>query len=194
MAIKISHLPDELVVDDEIVLRAKSSVSFPLFAEVIVKERDNLSKWLPWAIDAPNQSSIDHYNQAPEKKKNNESLDYDIFHNEQYVGAIGAMNRTPENTMLELGYWLSFPYRGQGIVSRSVNSLTDMLFELTDTPAIQIAFQPLNAESKAVAVRAGYVFQEMGTCTPSGFAEPVEANYHWITREVWEEGLTRVRP
>lgn len=186
MAIKISHLPDELIVDDDVMLRSKSKDSFPLFAEVIVHERENLSQWLPWAIDAPNQSSIDHYKDAPMKKKNNESIDFDIFYNEQYVGAIGAMNRTPENTMLELGYWLSFPYRGQGIVSRSVLSLTDMLFEQTDTPAIQIAFQPGNKDSKAVATRCGYVFQYNGTCTPSGFDAPVDAIYHWLTREMWE--------
>ena len=187
MAILISHLPDEIEVGDDIVLRAKSKDSYPSFAEVIVHEKENLSKYVPWAIDAPNQSSIDHYFGAPEKKATNVAADYDIFINLQFVGAVGAMNRTPESEIIELGYWLSFKYHGRGIMTKSVVRLTDVVFENTDTPAIEIGYQPENKESEAVAVRSGFDFYRNGTCTPSVADEERDARFNLMTRERWME-------
>ena len=42
MTLLVSHLPDELKVDEEITLRAKSSDTFELFAEVAKENREQI--------------------------------------------------------------------------------------------------------------------------------------------------------
>lgn len=186
METQISHLPDEIVVNDNIILRAKTSESYEEFARVVVENIDHLSRWLPWAKDAPNQSSIDHYNQAKEKKQNNESADWDIFVNNQFVGAIGLLKRNPNDLHLEIGYWLKKDAIGNGIASKAVQTLIKITFEQVDVPHIEIACDIENKKSAAIAIRNGLTLDRELPRPPDSEHTYETAQFYRISRENWE--------
>jgi ribosomal-protein-serine acetyltransferase len=184
MTTSISHLPDEVSVDEHIVLRAKSSESFDIFAEVVINEREHLSRWLPWATNAPDESSVEHYRDAPMKKKNNEAADYNIFYDEQLAGAIGLMVRDIEKLKLEIGYWLAQSFTGKGIMTACVRAITNLAFQETSTPAVEIGCDARNRKSADVAKRAGYKFDHEFREKPE--CPQVELGYMFtMSREQW---------
>lgn len=185
MAVKISHLPDELIVDNEIVLRAKTPESYKEFARVVVGNIEHLSRWLPWAKDAPNQSSIDHYNQAALKKQNNESADWDIFVDDKFVGAIGILKRNPDDLHLEIGYWLTKDSVGNGIASKAVQFLINITFEQVDVPHIEIGCDIENKKSAAIAIRNSLTLDRELLRPPDSEHTYETAQFYKITREKW---------
>lgn len=188
MSTQISHLPDEIVVDDAIVLRAKSSDMFEAFAVVARENRSHLEGWLPWAANTPDESSVTHYHFAPEKKAANETADWDIYVSGQMSGAIGIKTREENSRILEIGYWLAKNAVGKGIVAKSTETLVDLIFNETDTPAIEIACDKANIKSAAVAVRCGFTLDREVDRTHSQNKAPLETDtgqFYKLTRKQW---------
>ena len=186
MTTQLSHLPDEIKISDDLYLRAKNENSYDEFAKVVVRNIDHLSPWMPWAINAPDESSIEHYKSAPEKKQDNQEANWDIVFNEKLVGAIGVHKREETGTILEIGYWLDKDSTGQGIVTKCVKKVTDVIFNQTDAKAIEIGCDKQNEKSAAVAVRSGYNFdRETG---PREHCPQIEVCLMFIlTRDQWSK-------
>ena len=190
MATKISHLPDIIKIDEHLVLRATSSESYPEFEKLVVINQKHLARWLPWAVNAPDKSSVVHYAQAPEKKQINESANWNIFLDHQLVGAIGLNNHDHENLKhkgrnLEIGYWLDKDTQGQGVMSRTVTALTGCTFEQTDAPYLEIACDAANIESANVAIRNGFSLHREVSRTPDGPSESGTGQFYRLTRDEW---------
>lgn len=189
MKIKISHLPDKVEVDGPIFLVAKSSENYDDFAVVAAKNRDHLYDWLPWAKNTPDESSVEHYTTAPEKKQQNESVDWNIYNKDNLVGAVGLMARNKDPYVLEVGYWLAKDSEGQGIISKCVNAIVDLAFNETEATAIEIGCDKTNDKSAAVAKRCGFkLHHEAKREFPigKGRLETDDGLYFWFTREDWE--------
>ncbi|MFN8015737.1 MAG: GNAT family protein [Acidimicrobiia bacterium] len=184
MVIKISHLEDVIDVDDNVQLRAKSSESFDNFAKVAKENRDFLFKWLPWAENTPDDSSVEHYKTAPEKKQNNEEANWDIYVNNELAGAIGAMLRDKERDVIEIGYWLAEKYNGQGIMTACTKKLCDVLFRETTTPLIEIGADIRNEKSKAIPQRLGFKLDREFSEHPK-LPHIDHGVYYSLTRQQW---------
>ncbi len=188
MPTKISHLPDEIIIDDELTLRVKTVNSLDEFSRIVVDNRDHLSAWLPWAENAPDESSVAHYSESVARKENDEEVNWDIFFGGLLCGAIGLMKREETKTILEIGYWLAQEFNGRGIMTRCVNALVDVTFEQTDTPAIEIGCDKANLPSASVALRAGFTYHRDKERAPVARCETDFGHYFRLTREEW---LTR---
>jgi|GEM_PF-3396155 len=185
MTILISHLPDQLTVDKSIELRAKSSDSFEEFSKIVKTNREFLGQWLPWAVDAPNESSVEHYQLAPIKKEKNESADWDIYCEGKLAGAIGAMQRDPSRVVIELGYWLAENQNGKGIMTKCTNAIVNLLFAETETPLIEIGADIKNLKSRSIPERCGFKYDREFTNNPN--CPQVEVGvFYSLTREEWE--------
>ena len=185
MSTQVSHLPNEIVVDEELALRAKSSESFDEFSRIVVSNREHLSAWLPWAENAPDESSVAHYSESPMKKENDEEVNWDIFCRGSLCGAIGLMKREETKTILEIGYWLAQEFNGRGIMTRCVNALVDVTFKQTDTPAIEIGCDKANLPSASVALRAGFTYHRDKEREPVARCETDFGHYFRLTRDEW---------
>ncbi len=158
MAIKISHLPDKIVVDDEIVLVAKNAENYQDFVDIATANKKHLSKFLPWAENIPDEGSFTHYSESANNKAENKEANWSIYYKSVLSGAIGLMNRGNDPTILEIGYWLAFDKQSKGIMTRSVVKLCEVAFSQTDAEAIEIACDPLNTLSAKVATNSGFTF------------------------------------
>lgn len=188
MTIQISHLPDLITISDSIELRAKTAESFAAFEKVAFENREHLRDWMPWAENIPDESSIEHYATAEQKKIDNEAANWDIYIDNKMSGAIGTLTRDKDSTALEIGYWLDKDATGNGVITNCSKILVDVIFKETDVPAIEIACDKTNLKSAAVAIRCGFTLDREVDRTNSKNKARCDSDtgqFYQLTREQW---------
>lgn len=189
MSADISGLPDEVIVDPEITLVLKKGSDLAEFIEITSQNKEHLLDWMPWASDLAGKKTIEHYANSESDKRNNIRCDWKIVLNGETVGAIGLRFHDEIKSILNIGYWLSEEYEGKGIISKSVQILSKLAFEKTDTQAIEIGCDKANIKSAAVAIRCGYVFDREIDRTNTEDKARCETDtglFYRLTRESWE--------
>jgi RimJ/RimL family protein N-acetyltransferase len=78
---------------------------------------------------------------------------------DELLGSIGVQDVRPPDARCDIGYWLARQARGRGVMTRAVGLLSRWVFDNLPIERIQIAVQPENRASRAVAERAGYAFE-----------------------------------
>lgn len=61
--------------------------------------------------------------------------------------------------MFEIGYWVSNRYAGQGLITESVNVLTQHAFSMWDAIRIEIRCDPENTKKAAIPKRLGFLLE-----------------------------------
>ena len=69
-------------------------------------------------------------------------------------GAIG-LHLCPEHSRAELGYWIGFPYWGQGLATEAVRAVIDFAFQTLQLNRVQACHVPHNLASARVLEKAG---------------------------------------
>jgi len=119
------------------------------------KIADNLRDAFPYPYtlndaEAYIRSSLDNHN----------ALQFAIDINGEAAGSIGAF---PQNDVYrrsaEIGYWLAEKYWSNGIISKSINRICDIVFDTTDI--IRIFAEPYahNQASRRALEKAGFVLE-----------------------------------
>ena len=75
------------------------------------------------------------------------------------LGGVGMVRVDWEERTSELGYWLAGPARGRGAMTRAVRLFSGWVFENLPIDRLGIMASVDNAPSRAVAERAGFVFE-----------------------------------
>ena len=78
---------------------------------------------------------------------------------DELLGSIGVQDIRRAESRCDIGYWLARQARGRGVMTRAVRLLSRWVFDNLPIERIQIAVQPDNRASRAVAERAGYGFE-----------------------------------
>jgi ribosomal-protein-serine acetyltransferase len=148
----------ELNIDSDLRLKQLDVSQAEYLFELTEKDREYLSKWLPW----PNKthSSKDSrifIESIIQKRKNKEEYGFGIEFEKNLVGHISLIHlkdvRDPE-----IGYWISSNYAGKGITTKAVTALTQFGFNTLKLKKIIIRANPDNIASNKVAKKVGYLF------------------------------------
>jgi RimJ/RimL family protein N-acetyltransferase len=78
---------------------------------------------------------------------------------DELLGGVGMVHVDWQERTSELGYWLARPARGRGVMNRAVRLLSAWIFENLPIDRLGIMASVDNARSRAVAERAGFVFE-----------------------------------
>ena len=133
-----------------------------LFA-MTVKDRDYLSKWLPWPKHTlSSEDSKAFIESVIQKRKNEEEYGFGIVQDGNLVGHISLMHLKDEKEP-EIGYWIASNSAGQGIVTKAVIALTQFGINMLGLKKIIIRAHPDNIGSNKVAEKAGYKFGYQGS-------------------------------
>ena len=136
----------------------------PSFAEkylaLVNQERDYLSEWLVWPMHAKNKAfflafiekSLSDYAQG-------KSLTCAICLNGHVIGNISLTSINRVLQKVEIGYWISSSYQGQGIVTKSVAKLIELAFEEINVKKIEISAAEFNFKSRQVCERLGFTLE-----------------------------------
>ena len=125
--------------------------------ELVDKNREHLRKWLLW-VDK-RQSAENFEPIIPiwlTNYANNDGFDAGIRYNGKLVGMIGLHCIDWKNKATSIGYFLSEDAQGRGIITKSIKSLTNYLFEEMDIHKIEIKCAVDNLKSISIPTRLGF--------------------------------------
>jgi ribosomal-protein-serine acetyltransferase len=186
--IEISKLPLEIKVDDEITLRASNESDLDEFIKCILENIEFLKEYMLWArSENVEQESKESLTDSIEARKNNESTNYYIIYKGVICGGTGIHKREETGMYLEFGYWLAEKQNGKGIITRSIEKLTELVFDNTEALGVDIGCDSNNIKSQAIPKRLGFKDVFNGSRMIDGLVphECVGPLYR-LTRKEWE--------
>lgn len=157
--------------------------------QLVDEARDHLRKWLPWVDHTTSAELYDRvfveWNTSFAK---NESLNVAIVAGEKIVGMVGFHTIDWLNRKVELGYWLSPKYEGNGYMTKACRAMLQIAFEEYDLYRVEIHCAKENHPSRAVAKRLG--MREEGILKGALWLHdhPHDRVIYAITRPEWNKG------
>ena len=150
------HPPPTIRVDGSALLRPWQPVdAVPLF-EVVEGSREQIAQWLAWAEDYDREQAELFIDRALRGYDRGESLDLALEVAGAIAGGCGLVAVNADHREVEIGYWLSVPYTGRGLMTRTVAALTDYLFDTMGVHRVVIAALGGNRPSRAIPERLGF--------------------------------------
>ncbi len=148
------------MVDSEIQLVfLHESLAEDIF-KLVDSDRTYLSKWLPWVNSTKSSDDTKHFiKDSISKYANGTMMTCVIEYQQNIVGLIGYNLIDQSLQKVEIGYWLSSRYQGNGIITRSCNFLIDNAFQNMQMDTVQISVAKNNRPSRKVCERLGLVLE-----------------------------------
>ena len=147
-------------IDDHLALRLFSVLDADEAADVVVRNRERLARWLPWAtpdVDAASERAFISGSLA--RWSRGESCESWLTYDGAIIGAAGLCVIRPDEQWAEIGYWVDAAYEGRGFVTRAVRVLERIAFEDLRCGRVQICCDADNVRSAGVPERLGYTLE-----------------------------------
>lgn len=130
-----------------------------LFA-VIDADRAHLRAWLPWLdVNTEPAHTRAFIRSSLDGLAAGNGFTVGIRHQGRLVGVCGYHGFDRSNRSTSLGYWLSEPAQGHGLMTRSVRALCRHAFDEREVHRVELRAATANARSRAVAERAGFTLE-----------------------------------
>lgn len=153
-------IPQETIKGSRIILQKaiKTIEQARKHNEEVKKSLPELSPWLGWATKNYRvEDSYEYLLGCEEEWKKSIGFNYLILdQNKNYMGMISALNVKEKDKCLEIGYWISSAYAGNGYMQEAVKLIEKEFFGLGFN-RIVIHTDILNKKSANVAQKLGYV-------------------------------------
>jgi len=145
------------MINEKLQLRLLDFYHAEVIYQVIVKNRDYLSKWFPWVNNTNNSDDIKVFIEAELRRfANNNGFSTGIFYEGKYIGNISIHDINWHTKMTSIGYWVSAEYQGRGIMTASCQTLLNHGFGTMGLNRIEIRARTDNEKSRAIPVRLGF--------------------------------------
>ncbi len=147
-------------VDETLLLRTfEPSDAADLF-DAIDSSRQHLHPWLNWVSKTTKpEHSLSFIEQSHQQLNNQEGLALAIVLNNKIIGGMGMHKWEPDIKRAQIGYWITAPYEGRGIISKALNKFIAYLFEQLPLNKIEIHFVAANKRSAGVAAKLGFTIE-----------------------------------
>lgn len=125
--------------------------------DLIDDSLEHLRPWMAWAADEPLSPSrrIEQFKRWDQYWASGDGAVYSIRFGGRLVGGC-ALHRRPDNSGLEIGYWLGRHATGKGIATSTVTALLDAAATLPAITYVQISHDPTNISSAGIPLRLGF--------------------------------------
>jgi ribosomal-protein-serine acetyltransferase len=149
-----------LIVDNDITLRELyEKDAEPLF-QLTDSNRTYLRAWLPW-LDQ--NTSIVHtkwfIQNSLQQARDDAGAQFGIWFQGELVGVIGYHFLDKTNRSTNLGYWLSEPVQGRGIMTKACAKIVEDAFVNKKINRVEIRCAVENKKSRAMSERLGFSFE-----------------------------------
>ncbi|MBP0725220.1 GNAT family N-acetyltransferase [Bacillus sp. RG28] len=148
-----------LPINDSIYLKLMLPKDAEILVSALKENQEQIKQWLIWAVNLP---TVDVYKKEIiptwlQKFANNNGFEAAIFVNDELAGMIGLHYIDWNNKTTEMGYWLGEKFQGKGIMTKTVEKLTDYCFEELELNRIMIRAVDENTKSRGIPIRIGFV-------------------------------------
>lgn len=134
----------------------KPGASFQLTTELfnmVDKNRVCLEPWLGWVdyVKCPEDEF-----RVVQSVAQSDTGKYFIFVNGALHGMVGFVQEHKSKQTVEIGYWLDNAMNGRGIMTRAVEKLTGLAFDVWGANRVEIQAAVDNKKSRAIPERLGF--------------------------------------
>ena len=121
--------------------------------EMVDKNRAQLYPWLGWVVFV--KSPEDEF-RVVQSVAQADTGKYFISVNAGIRGMVGFVQEYKSKQTVEIGYWLDKDVNGRGIMTRAVEKLSDLAFEIWGANRVEIQAAVENKKSWSVPERLGF--------------------------------------
>ena len=126
----------------------------------IDSQREYLGRWLPFVESTRSIADSEEFiNSVIGVPDNKTEFLFVIIADNKFAGLAGFKESDSRNLKTEIGYWLSVPYQGMGIMTESVKRLCDFGFDTLKMNRIQIKCAVGNIRSSNIPKKLGFQFE-----------------------------------
>lgn len=145
-------------IDNDLSLKLIDLTDTAKVFELTNQSRGYLREWLPW-LDSTTmiQDTQNFISGCLKGYSENRNLTTVILYNGEIVGTAGFNQMNWSNKTAQIGYWLSEPYQGKGIMTRVAKALTDYAFRELKLNKVEIRAAAENNKSRAIPERLGFM-------------------------------------
>ncbi|UTF58601.1 GNAT family N-acetyltransferase [Gilvimarinus sp. DA14] len=146
-----------ITVDAQVSLQPVMVADAAEIFALVDSNRLHLRQWLPWVDATTTLTDMQKFlADASQDNKQGRDATFCVVHAASKVGicSLNAINKSPGQA--RIGYWLAEDYCGQGIMSRSVNSLCQFGFAVLKLHTLILCAAEHNEKSRAIAERLGF--------------------------------------
>ncbi len=145
-------------IDDELNLVFLDESYAKDLYKIVDEERDYLSQWLSWPPSMKSEEDFKSYiKRSIYSYSEGRSACYIIEYKGSIAGLIHKRNIIRELKKVEVGYWISSRYQGNGVVTRGLKYLVEDIFKGSDIEKIEAAVATENLKSQKVCKSLGFV-------------------------------------
>ncbi|GEO69276.1 GNAT family N-acetyltransferase [Levilactobacillus acidifarinae] len=145
-------------IDAELTLRLPDPQrDAPAVLAAVCASQSEFYPWLPWATELQTITAVTTWLQAGvTRTQAGETLELVIEARGQVVGWIGLRHIDRWNRWAEVGYWLSTPMTGRGIMTRALRAMLDLSFTQQHLEKVILVAATDNRPSNRVAQSLGF--------------------------------------
>lgn len=150
----------KIEVSDSIILREIELEDSANIFQTIDTQRDYLGRWLPFVELTKSEDFSRIFIQSIlDSPFEDREHTFAILYDGGFAGVIGFRGTDKSNKKTEIGYWLSEPFQGKGIITDSVPALMRFAFDELKMNRIQIRCGVGNNPSRKIPIRLGFRFE-----------------------------------
>ncbi|WP_053228145.1 GNAT family N-acetyltransferase [Spirochaeta cellobiosiphila] len=157
---EISEIP-ECLEGTRVLLKKHDINNAKLMYELVVRDRERLSKFLPWPKKIEKVEDEEMFiKYCLDSWASFTACQYAIYLKEtnQYIGNIGAFNFDTVNDCCEIGYLIFSEFEGRGYIIESLTILEKTLFSM-GFHRLYILCDPANSKSNSIPKRLNYYYE-----------------------------------
>lgn len=146
-------------VDDDIELVLLDHHHTEAIHALVLSSLDHLRPWEEIARpDLTREETLEYVTAGQRSCAEGRSIPTAIVYRGEIAGVVGA-RITREVDKAQIGYWLGSAYQGLGIMTRSVRSVVQTLFEDEGMHRVELRTAADNLRSRALAERLGFTLE-----------------------------------
>ena len=139
------------VIDDELSIALVEERFASHYAEISQSQNEYLGQWLAWPQHCETEQDFRLFVQRSlHDYAEGKSMTCAIVYQDNIVGNCSFNTIDHDMQKVTIGYWLSEPYQGRGIVTRVVQKLIDIAFNELDMEKVEISAAVENQSSRKV--------------------------------------------
>ena len=179
-------IPNKLVVNSSIVLKELEIEDAPIIFNAIDSNRAHLRTWLPF-VDSTKalKDTLSFVKSIVNDSERRQEI-FTIWFKNEFAGLIGLKDCDYLNRKVEIGYWLTEPMTGKGIITQSVEEIMRFVFEKLELNRIQIKCGVGNSSSSAVPKRLGFSYEGIEKQGERHFNKYIDLEVYSFLRQDWD--------
>lgn len=147
-----------------LIIRSPKVKDIPFLQKLIQDSLQELSKWMPWAINYNKKDTENFISYSIEQWNSKSQKDFFMVivnkESNELLGCTGFNDHSDTTVpFYEVGYWLGTKFTGNGFATETVNFLTDYAFNQLNAVRVQLCAYSGNIKSINVAKRCEFIYE-----------------------------------